>query len=127
MKHFCKGLSVSLFVLTLVLVSSCIKDPFIIEDPGNMTDYRDNNGISYQIRLTGDLEGSVWGGQDGLYTDDSDLSTAAVHAGQVSVGETKVVTVMIRPGLDNYYGSTANGVTSSDYGDWYGSYEFVSE
>jgi hypothetical protein len=43
----------------------------------------------------------------------------------VAVGETAVVTIRILPGQARYEGSVRNGVTSSSYGSWGGSYEFV--
>jgi hypothetical protein len=67
--------------------------------------------------------GSVWG--TGLYTDDSSVCTAGVHAGVISQQSGGVVIIQISPGLSSYQGSTANGVTSQDWGNWYGSFEVV--
>jgi hypothetical protein len=106
------------------MAGSCNLEPLAIEDPGTMTEYRGNNGISYSIRLTGDDTGAVWGGLNGYYTDDSDVSTAAVHAGVINVNETDVIVVIIRPGRDEYFGSSANGITTGDWGSWSGSFEF---
>ena len=53
------------------------------------------------------------------------LAKRARGAGLVKVGETKVLKVRIAPALNAYTGSTMNGVTSSGYGPWSGSYEFV--
>ena len=39
--------------------------------------------------------------------------------------QTGQVTVQITGAVDSFAGSTANGVTSSDYGSWGGSYNFV--
>jgi hypothetical protein len=65
--------------------------------------------------------GSVWG--SGTYTDDSSVCTAGVHAGVISQQSGGVVIVEISPGLGSYQGSTANGVTSQDWGNWYGSFQ----
>lgn len=89
-------------------------------DPGNLVSYRDQTGESFSFLVTGSDEGSVWGTD--IYTDDSNLATAAVHAGVLSVGETGVVIVTILPGQESYEGSTWNNVTSWDYGVWSGSY-----
>ena len=57
-------------------------------------------------------------------TANADDSTA-VHAGLVAVGETKTVTIRILPGRDSYPSTTRNGVTTTSFGSWQGSYEFV--
>ena len=67
----------------------------------------------------------MWGTD--IYTDDSALACAAVHAGVVLAGQTKVVTVKIVAGQSSYQGSVRNGVTSSSYGTWPGSYSFVGK
>lgn len=110
--------------VALFLLGSCEKASGIRDDPGNLTEFRGHNEVIYEFRVLGDLSGSVWGGADGIYTDDSDLSTAAVHAGELAPGERDVVKVTILPGRDIYIGSVQNGVVSGDYGTWYGSFQF---
>ena len=97
----------------------------IPQAPGNLVAYRDRVGQNFQFTLTGTLSGSVWG--TGIYTDDSVLACAAVHAGVVLPGETKVVTVKILAGQSSYQGSVRNGVTTSSYGAWAGSYSFIGK
>lgn len=65
--------------------------------------------------------GTVWG--TGVYTTDSQVCRAAVHAGVISP-EGGTVTVVPVPGLPTYLGSTANGVTTADYGPWQESFTF---
>lgn len=65
---------------------------------------------------------NVWGTD--VYTDDSSICTAAVHAGQINQTQGGIVTIGILPGRPSYYGSTRNGVTSMDYNSWPGSYSF---
>jgi hypothetical protein len=91
--------------------------------PDNLTIYRGQNGVLLQFDVTGSVAEQVWGG--GLYTDDSSVAAAAVHAGLLRDGETGRVIIEIMPGQASYAGSQANGVTSSDYGPWEGSYRFV--
>lgn len=67
--------------------------------------------------------GGLWGTD--LYTDDSSICTAAVHAGLITLANGGMVTIEIRPGADSYVGSTRNGVTSSGYSAWSGSFAFV--
>src|SRR5213079_554523 len=65
--------------------------------------------------------GAVWGTD--LYTDDSVLAVAAVHAGVLKEGERGVVKVTIQRGQDGYTGSTRNGVATQDWAAWEGSYK----
>jgi hypothetical protein len=92
--------------------------------PANMAEYRGQVGQVFKFRVTGSSEGSVWGGADGIYTDDSNLAKAAVHAGILSVGQQGIVTVTILAGQPAYTASTQNGVTSTSYGAWQGSFKF---
>ncbi len=92
--------------------------------PANLTAYRGNNGTLYTFRVTGTNDGSAWGGADGIYTDDSKLGTAAVHAGLVRPGETAIIKVRILQGQASYRGSNGNGITTKDYGAWNGSFRF---
>ena len=66
-------------------------------------------------------DSSVWGTGD--YTDDSGVCTAAIHAGAVGTGGGSV-TFTITPGLEEYTGSTQNGITTSDWGSWGRSFSF---
>lgn len=91
-----------------------------LPDPGNLIDYRGRDGEVIAFEVTGDAIGSVWGTD--VYTDDSDLSAVAVHAGVLEDGETGTVMVEILPGEESYTGSTRNGVESWDYPEWSGSY-----
>jgi LCCL domain-containing protein/PAN domain-containing protein len=66
---------------------------------------------------------SVWGTD--IYTDDSSICTAAVHAGLITFAAGGTVAIEIRPGQPSYTGSVRNGVSSSSYGSWGSSYVFV--
>ena len=59
---------------------------------------------------------SVWG--TGTYTDDSSILSAAVHAGVASFAQGGRVVIEITAGQDRFSGTTANGVTTLDYGSW---------
>ena len=70
-----------------------------------------------QFRVTGAVSGgSVWGTQ--LYTTDSNLAMAAVHAGVLRRGQTGVVKVTFYPGQGKYVGSSRNGVKSANWGSF---------
>ncbi len=67
--------------------------------------------------------GAIWG--DGLYTDDSSICTAAVHAGTISVRAGGTVIIQIARGAPSYAGSLSNGVRSARWGRWSGSFVVV--
>lgn len=79
--------------------------------PISLIHLQNNLGKTYAFRLTGTIAGSVWGSD--VYTTDSTLGMAAVHAGVLKNGETGVVLVTIVAGQPAYTGSTRNGVTTS--------------
>jgi hypothetical protein len=62
---------------------------------------------------------TVWGTD--VYTDDSSVCTAAVHAGLISLERGGTFTVSNAPGRPNYRGAARHGVTSQDYGEFAGS------
>lgn len=65
--------------------------------------------------------GTVWGSD--VYTDDSVICRAAVHAGVIGGGG-GTVRIRILPGMQSYMGSQRNGVESTSYESWHGSYRF---
>ena len=75
---------------------------------------------SHTFSVTGSTSGSVWG--TGTYTADSDIATAATHAGHVASGHTAIVTLTRTAGQSSYTGSTQNGVTSNSHAAATGSY-----
>jgi len=89
----------------------------------NATAFRGQNGLRVVFRCpAGGTLGPVYG--TGVYTDDSSVCSAAVHAGLITLAGGKV-TIKILPGRASYLGSTRHGVTSSSFGSWSGSYSFV--
>jgi hypothetical protein len=94
-----------------------------LPDPGDLSGFRGQDGTTLAFTVTGDANGAIWG--DGIYTDDSPLATAAVHAGLLRPGETGLVGVEILPGQDDYAGAERNGVASGRYGSWAGSYRVL--
>jgi hypothetical protein len=96
----------------------------VLPDPGNLKAYEQRIGETLSFSVTGSLAGgSIWGTD--TYTTDSRLAMAAVHAGILKEGETGVVKVKIVAGQPSYAGSARNGITSSGYGGYGGSYEIV--
>lgn len=90
------------------------------KDPGDLTPYRERTDAVLRFSVTGSDWGSVWG--SGVYTDDSTLAMVCVHAGLLRIGETGLIEVTLLPGLEEYEGSTQNGITSQSYGSWQWSY-----
>ncbi len=62
---------------------------------------------------------SLWGTD--VYTDDSSMCEAGMHAGRINAAGGPVI-IEIRRGLPSYTGSTRNGTTSTNYGSWEGSF-----
>ena len=89
-------------------------------DPGNLSGLASQVGKTFHFAVTGAKTGHVWGTD--VYTSDSLLACAAVHAGKVRPGEQRVVRVTIVPPPARYKGSKRNGVTSHSYGAWGGAY-----
>ncbi len=97
--------------------------PSVSAAPTNLVGYRNKVGQIFQFTVTGTNTGAVWGTD--VYTDDSSVATAAVHAGVLAVGETKTVTLTVLPGQSSYTSSTRNGVKASSWGAWSGSFSFA--
>ena len=66
----------------------------------------------------------VWGSF--LYTDDSSVCTAAVHAGILGLEDGGTIDIVILAGADAYEGSDRNGVESLPYLAWPGSFAVVA-
>ena len=64
----------------------------------------------------------VWGTD--VYSDNSSVCTAAVHAGKITPTDGGIVTIEIRPGEAVYQGSTRNGITSGGAGSRTNSFVF---
>jgi hypothetical protein len=60
----------------------------------DLTQHRATVGLQISVQVVGRLVGIVYG--TGIYSDDSDINTAAVHAGLVSVGESKMVNIITK-------------------------------
>jgi hypothetical protein len=85
-------------------------------DPGDLMRFQ-QIGKTFVFRLTGRGDGPVWGTD--IYTADSLLATAAVHAGALEVGEEGVVRVSVvnMAGVP-VKGSLRNGVMTGDWGPY---------
>jgi LCCL domain len=61
-------------------------------------------------------ESPVWGSD--IYTLDSSICNAAVHAGKLTLENGGTVTIELRPGESSYKGTIQNGIKSNDYGKY---------
>lgn len=87
------------------------------------SDYRDKIGTRVRYACPKDgSPGVVWGTD--VYTDDSSVCAAAVHAGLITVADGGTVVIKVIGPKDTFTGSTKNGVTSQSYGSWGGSFIF---
>jgi hypothetical protein len=91
-----------------------------VPNPGQLVAYRGQNDQVFYFDVTGNTTGEVWGTD--VYTDDSLVAKAAIHAGLLSDGETAILQATILPGQSSYQSSTRHGIDSSSYGSWLGSY-----
>jgi hypothetical protein len=113
----------------------------VLPDPGNMNSLMGQIGKVHVFRVTGAAGGGgggmiagpggiVWGGGGfawgtDIYTLDSTLAVAAVHAGVLKPGQTGVVRVKILGPQATFTGSTRHGVTSMGFGPYNGAFQFV--
>ena len=88
----------------------------------NCMDKRGKVGEEYGYKITGSTEGTVWG--DGIYTDDSNIAIAAVLEGKCKIGENCTVCIKIIESKSSYGSCTKNGISTSSWGHWDGSYIF---
>ncbi len=95
-----------------------------IADPGTLHMYQAMIGQKLTFRVTGNPTGSIWGTD--MYTLDTQLATAAVHAGVLKPGETGNVKVEILGPQPAFAGSVRHGVSSSDYDAYPGAYRVLS-
>jgi hypothetical protein len=90
-------------------------------DPGTLTSFNAKIGESFHFRVTGETTASIWGTD--VYTTDSRLATAAVHAGALKAGQTGIVKVTMLASPPAFTGSTRNGITSMGYGPFTAAYK----
>ena len=96
-----------------------------LPDPGNLTAYHGRMGQTIAFRVTGAMRGTIWGTD--IYTTDSPLAMAAVHAGIIKMGETGVVRVKIIPSPPTFMASARNGVASQPYGRYPAAYQILKK
>jgi hypothetical protein len=92
-------------------------------DPGNLVNFQNQLGKTFTFRVTGAVNGSIWGTD--VYTADSNLACATVHAGVLKAGQTKVIKVKIVTSPQTFQGSSRHGVTTMAYGPYPGAFQVL--
>ncbi len=89
-----------------------------LPDPGSLAYVREPQvGSTMLFDVVGSSDGVVWGTD--VYTADSTLAAAAVHAGVLAEGQRGLVRVTFVDALNiEFIGSLRNGVSSQDYPSW---------
>lgn len=118
-----KGVLLLVLAMVLTMIVPTFGSTIKTISKDEIVNYESEIGTELYVKVTGKLDGTVWGSD--IYTIDSDVEVAAVHAGIVKVGETKTVKIIILEGKNYYEGSTRNGVTTYEYGEWDRSFKFI--
>ena len=79
--------------------------------------FKNDVGLTYKFQCPENGTGSVIWGSD-IYTGDSSICTAAVHAGVITLERGGVVTLEFRPGRAIYGSTIRNGITSNTFGEY---------
>jgi len=66
--------------------------------------------------FAGAAVGTVWG--TGIYTNDSSVCGAALHAGAIAAASGGNVTIELLPGMPAYAGTTRHGIVSRSWASW---------
>ena len=97
-----------------------------VPGPPTLTAHQGQVGQTFVFTVTGNIAaGTVWGTD--IYTLDSALAAAAVHAGVLQPGKTGKVTVKIHGPRAGFNGSIRNGVQSQPFAQFPGAYEIVKK
>lgn len=78
--------------------------------------------LDFSCPAGGQTSATVWGTD--LYTDDSAICPAAVHAGKITAYSGGTATLVVVAGQASYAGSTRNGVSTLSFGSWNRSFRF---
>jgi len=84
----------------------------ITPSSGNLAAYAAATGQTLFVNTTGATTGIAYGSNGAGYAINSDLGTAAVHAGMLVSGQSAVLQIAVLADVGTYTGTTANGVTT---------------
>lgn len=115
-------LSVLVFA-SLSLTMACKKKGGDAPCPNKYRDVpADKQNGDFSCSCAPGASGTVWG--SAIYTTDSSICGAAVHAGALAANASGSVTVRKAAGCGSYTGTAANGVTTQDWGSFDSSFYF---
>ena len=89
--------------------------PVLWNTSASMVSFESGKTYKFKCPSSG-KESAVWGTD--IYTLDSSICNAAVHAGKLTKASGGSVTIELRPGESSYKGSTRNGIKTNDYGKY---------
>src|SRR5882672_3214871 len=89
--------------------------PVLWNTSASMVSFESGKTYKFKCPSSG-KESAVWGTD--IYTLDSSICNAAVHAGKLTMASGGSVTIELRPGESSYKGSTRNGIKTNDYGKY---------
>lgn len=115
------GVNGGLLTAAAVAAAAAAGDPLIA--PATLSGVQANPGQTLVFRVTGGTEGAVWGSD--VYTDDSAIAAAVVHAGLLRPGETGTIMLTVQEGAPAYSASSRNGIESNNYGEWGRSFTMI--
>jgi flagellar basal body-associated protein FliL len=79
--------------------------------------FKSDVGLTYKFQCPeSGTPSAIWGSD--IYTADSSICTAAVHAGIISLEKGGTVTIEFRPGRATYGSTVRNGITSNTFGEF---------
>lgn len=118
-----KSLFLSVLTLLSLLIPQIVLGDATAIDWGtqsNQLKLSPGKSLTVTCPAKGQMSSRLWGTD--IYTDDSSICTAAVHAGLINAASGGTVQVEGLAGQPGYRGSQRNGVGSRDYGGWTGSF-----
>jgi hypothetical protein len=96
-------------------IAKLLDQGFLAADaPPTMMGLCETAGATYYFRVRGNTSGTIWGTD--VYTGDSQIALAAVHAGLVKPDDEAIVKVTVVTPPGQFQGCARHGVTSHDFG-----------
>jgi len=88
----------------------------------SMLQHRSRLGSCLEVELFGGVHGHIYG--DVIYSDDSDVATAALHAGVLQANQSATIKVYITGPRRSFAKCVRNGIQSNKFHYWPGSFTF---
>lgn len=106
-------------------IGKLLDQGFLASDaPATMMGLCETLGATYYFRVKGEAAGTCWGTD--VYTGDSQIAMAAVHAGVVKPEHEAIVKITVVAPPVQFQGSARHGVTSHDFGRFGSAYRLTA-